>query len=93
MFWWYVTRELVWAFPAHETIIAEDKPLTISRRLCGVPATRRFELRPGALGVRFEPSWSGLHKPRYCLHYESRGRKCDFARGLAEQTARELLLQ
>ncbi|MBX9789915.1 MAG: hypothetical protein K2Y37_13440 [Pirellulales bacterium] len=89
----YFTRDTVWTFPRCETIIASPTTLTISRRLCGVRTTRRFKLRPGALGVQFETSWSSAQKPRYRLHYESGRRKCDFARGLSEQTARELLMR
>lgn len=90
-FWWYVTIDIAWTFPRHETVVLTGSTLSISRRLCGVRVTRHFELRPGALGVQFETSWSSATKPRYRLHYESGGRKCDFARGLAEQSARELL--
>lgn len=87
----YWVREIVWAFPRRELLVANGAVLTISRRLCGVRVTRHFELRPGALGVQFETSWNSATKPRYHLHYESGRQKCDFAIGLAEQSARELL--
>ncbi len=89
----YWVRQIVWAFPHRELIFADGALLTITRRLCGVRVTRRFELRPGALGVQFETSWSSSQKPRYRLHYELGRQKCDFAMGLSEQSARELLQQ
>jgi len=89
----YWARQFVWAFPRCETIVRTGDSLAITRRMCGIRVRRRFGLRPGALGVQFETSWSSLTKPRYRLHYESGGRQCDFARGLPEQTARELLIQ
>ena len=92
-FLYYCARQIVWAFPHLELIFADGALLTITRRLCGVRVTRRFELRPGALGVQFETSWSSSQKPRYRLHYELGRQKCDFAMGLSEQSARELLQQ